>query len=106
MPPPPPRTIAFTVAASGAASSRFGPIAPDVPASASVWQPPQFAVKISLPLAAVAATACLVGGGFSAPMTCGPISSTATANAATSHVTGPSTRSIVASIRATGSRSW
>ena len=42
------------------ASSRFGPITPVVPASASVWQTPHFSMKSSLPRVAVAAP-CLRG---------------------------------------------
>ena len=38
-----------TRASSGCASSRFGPTVPDVPASESVWQPPQLVVKTTLP---------------------------------------------------------
>src|SRR4029077_16256228 len=34
---------------SGSRSSRFGPTLPVEPASASVWQPPQFAVNTFLP---------------------------------------------------------
>ena len=49
--PPPFVTCASTVASSGRASSRFGPTEPVAPASASVWQLPQFSVKTALPAA-------------------------------------------------------
>src|SRR6185503_2046575 len=42
-------TRSVTSAASGFAWSRFGPTVPLAPASASVWQPAQFVVKIDLP---------------------------------------------------------
>ena len=88
MPPPPPRTYAFTVAASGAASSRFGPVAPDVPgvrervAAAAARREDLLAARRGR----------LEPAGSSAAASprrraAGPISSTATANAATSQVT-------------------
>src|SRR3954454_24083545 len=50
--PPPFSTCFCTVAASGFSWSRSGPTCPLVPASASVWQAPQLAVKTGLPAAA------------------------------------------------------
>ena len=45
-------TSSTTSAASGLASSRFGPTLPDEPAASSVWQPPQPAeAKIFSPAA-------------------------------------------------------
>src|SRR4029077_13566356 len=46
---PPLITWCWTIARGGFSWSRFGPTVPVVPASASVWQLPQFAVKMSLP---------------------------------------------------------
>ena len=43
--------VATRSAVSGARLSRSGPTLPDVPASLSVWQPPQVAVKAALPAA-------------------------------------------------------
>jgi hypothetical protein len=45
MPPPPFRSWRLTVASFGFRSSRFGPTVPLVPASASVWQLPQFVLN-------------------------------------------------------------
>src|SRR4051794_23029454 len=55
--PPPTSTWCCTVAVSGFSSSRFGPTAPVVPASASAWQLPQLAVKTALRAAASPAAA-------------------------------------------------
>ncbi len=52
-----------------------------------------------------AAGLAAAAAGFFAPITSGPTSSTTTANAATSHVSGASRLSTRSSIRATGSRS-
>src|SRR5436305_1910668 len=46
---PPWRTCFSARASDGFRSSRFGPTCPVVPASFSVWQLPQFDVKIALP---------------------------------------------------------
>ena len=48
--PPPFVTWRWAIARFGFSWSRFGPTVPFVPASLSVWQLPQLAVKMSLPL--------------------------------------------------------
>ena len=49
MAPRPFVTRSIASSTEGCESSRFGPTVPVVPASASVWQAPQFATKIDLP---------------------------------------------------------
>ena len=53
-------TRSTTSASSGCASSRLGPTVPDVPASESTWQPPQFVVKMTLPATGSPSTAGVV----------------------------------------------
>ena len=63
IPPSPLVTICCTRSALGLASSRFGPDAPDEPAAASVWQPPQPAdAKTALPAGAAPAGGRGAGG--------------------------------------------
>ena len=60
-------TRSTTSAFGGFDWSRLGPTVPVVPASARVWQPPQFAVKIPLPSAAWPSPG---GGGAATGLAC------------------------------------
>jgi hypothetical protein len=107
IPPSPLVTICCTRWALGLASSRFGPDAPEEPAAASVWQPPQPAdAKTALPDGAAAGWAAEPVVFLSAPISDGPTKSSSTTSPASTQVSGARMRSTFASTTATGTRCW